>query len=75
VREEDFGLLFYTMAGPRLYFISSGDLLNREFFEGTLALDKWIEQQADAGSVTEARMSELRASLDRLKERGVILEC
>ncbi|MDY7036296.1 MAG: mycofactocin biosynthesis chaperone MftB, partial [Thermodesulfobacteriota bacterium] len=34
VREEDFGLLFYTMTGPRLYFLSSGTLLADSFFQG-----------------------------------------
>ena len=75
VREETFGLLFYTMAGPHLYFLSSGDLLNSDFFQGTLTFDQWIEQHVDQNAVTEARMSELRTTLSRLKEKGVIFEC
>ena len=37
VREEDFGLLFYTMSGPRLYFLNSGDLIQADFFDDGLA--------------------------------------
>jgi putative mycofactocin binding protein MftB len=75
VREEDFGLLFYTMAGPHLYFLSSGDLLHCSFFQGTVTLDQWVEQHVDQNSVTDTRMSGLRSTLSRLKEKGVIFEC
>ena len=75
VREEAFGLLFYTMAGPRLYFISSGKWLHSDFFLGELALDQWLERHLDQNSVTEARISELRSTLNRLKDKGVIFEC
>ena len=75
VREEAFGLLFYTMAGPRLYFMSSGDLINSDFFQGALTLDQWIGQRFGQNSVAKAQISELRTSLNRLKEKGVILEC
>ncbi len=75
VREEAFGLLFYTMAGPRLYFMSSGDLINSDFFQGALTLDQWIGQHFGQNSVAKAQISELRTSLNRLKEKGVILEC
>jgi putative mycofactocin binding protein MftB len=75
VREEAFGLLFYTMAGPRLYFMSSGDLINSDFFQGALTLDQWIGQRFGQNSVTRVQISELRTSLNRLKEKGVILEC
>ena len=36
VREEDFGLLFYTMRGPRLFFLKCGRLLEPGFFEPIL---------------------------------------
>jgi putative mycofactocin binding protein MftB len=75
VREEAFGLLFYTMAGPRLYFMSSGNLINSDFFQGALTLDQWIGQRFGQNSVAKAQISELRTSLNRLKEKGVILEC
>ena len=75
VREEDFGLLFYTMAGPRLYFLSSGNALESNFFEGRLTLDQWLESRSRQGPVSVARKSEIAKSLRQLKEKGVILEC
>ena len=75
VREEDFGLLFYTMAGPRLYFLSSGDLVNCDFFLGASTLEEWIGGNIDRDSLPGARISELEASLHRLMEEGVIAEC
>ena len=75
VREEDFGLLFYTMAGPRLYFLSSGCALDSNFFEGKLTLDQWLAKRDLQNSVSEARKSGIGKSLQQLKEKGVILEC
>lgn len=75
VREEDFGLLFYTMAGPRLFFLNSGELLDRDFFNGDLTLEKWIRQNIGKGPVQRARIVGLKKSLNQLKERGVIIEC
>ena len=74
VRDEDFGLLFYTIAGPRLYFISSGDLVRCDFFQGRLTLEQWIGQHAGHDAVKTTSVSELRKSLSRLSEKGVILE-
>lgn len=74
VREEDFGLLFYTRHGPRLYFLSSGDILETRFFQGKLTLEQWITQQAERPSTTKARMSEINKTLVELREKGVILE-
>ena len=75
VREENFGLLFYTMAGPRLYFLSCGGLLDRGFFNGELPLEKWIRQNRGGDPVHKAWMLSLINSLNQLKEKGVIIEC
>ncbi|MCP4752869.1 MAG: mycofactocin biosynthesis chaperone MftB [Proteobacteria bacterium] len=75
VREEDFGLLFYTMSGPRLYFLSSGELLDDRFFEGNTTLQQVLDNDADDNEGSTNRISSLGRSLDRLKETGVILEC
>lgn len=75
VREEDFGLLFYTMAGPRLYFLSSGDWIGSDFFEGIVTLEQWLRRHAGPGSVTDSLMEQITAGLNHLKEKGVILEC
>lgn len=75
VREEDFGLLFYTQQGPGLYFVSSGDLLGEDFFQGRHTLEEWRLQGAVSGPLSEARLSELKKTLNSLKEKGVILAC
>lgn len=75
VREEDFGLLFYTMSGPRLYFLSCGGLLDRDFFIGDLTIEAWINQHPDSNIVSKTVLHSLKKSLDHLREKGVIIEC
>jgi putative mycofactocin binding protein MftB len=75
VREENFGLLFYTMAGPRLYFLSCGGLLGRDFFNGELTLETWMRQNTGGDSVPKQLIRGLKDSLNQLQERGVIIEC
>jgi putative mycofactocin binding protein MftB len=75
VREEDFGLLFYTQQGPGLYFVSSGDLLGEDFFLGRQTLEEWRQQYSLSGSWSEARVAELKKTLDTLTGKGVILAC
>ena len=75
VRDEDFGLLFYTMRGPRLYFLSSGQMMDSSFFQGELTLDQWIGLKNEEGSVPEERIGGIKKSLDQLKDKGVIFEC
>jgi putative mycofactocin binding protein MftB len=74
VREEDFGLLFYTMAGPRLYFLSSGDLITADFFEERLPLEEWVERHVGQNITKKTSIFELNESLRRLSEKGVIHE-
>jgi len=71
VREEDFGLLFYTMHGPRLYFLKCGPLLEARFFRGEMTLSDW----AGSRCLSETDSLRLTESLARLMEKGVILEC
>jgi hypothetical protein len=33
LHEENFGLLFYTMDGPRLFFVQSGPLIREAFLK------------------------------------------
>ena len=75
VRKEDFGLLFYTMQGPRLYFLSSGQFLDATFFKGEYSLEQWLQIQNEAGSFSQDHVREMKKNLDRLKEKGVVLEC
>ena len=75
VREEHFGLLFYTMNGPRLYFLSCGGLMGRGFFNGDLTLETWIRQHTNENAVSKTVIQSLKNSLDQLHEKGVIFEC
>ena len=74
VREEDFGLLFYKMNGPRLYFISSGDSISPDFFNGDDTLEEWLKKNSQS-DIGEAGISELTKILTQLSEKGVIVEC
>ncbi len=74
VRNEDFGLLFYTMKGPRLYFLSSGALLDGAFFNGGHSLEEWLGEGNQADKMPRDRLREIKISLDRLKDKGVIIE-
>jgi putative mycofactocin binding protein MftB len=74
VREEDFGLLFYSMTGPRLFFMSSGDLITSDFFQSKMPLEQWIRKQVGRDVMETHAVSELKNSLRRLTEKGVILE-
>jgi putative mycofactocin binding protein MftB len=74
VREEDFGLLFYTMQGPRLFFLSCGDLLNSRFFEGHFTLEEWFERGHQGRASSKSRLPEIDKNLQKLKGKGVILE-
>jgi putative mycofactocin binding protein MftB len=71
VRDEDFGLLFYTMQGPRLYFLTCGPLLESGFFKGDVGLRDWLKGRG----ISEPRELSLKNSLDQLKAKGVLLEC
>jgi putative mycofactocin binding protein MftB len=71
VREEEFGLLFYSMQGPRLYFFTCGSSLSPLFFEGKKTLLQCVKDRG----LSERRALSLAAGLDQLKEKGVILEC
>jgi putative mycofactocin binding protein MftB len=74
VREEDFGLLFYTMQGPRLFFLSCGDLIGSDFFDGHFTLEEWFERRHERAPLSETKLPEIEKSLQELKGKGVILE-
>ena len=75
VREEEFGLLFYTMAGPRLYFLSSGCLLGKDFFNGSLTLSAWLAKHEGRTRTESGKARSLEIQLKRLTEKGVLIEC
>lgn len=69
VREEDFGLLFYSMYGPRLFFINCKKNLSPEFFAGECDLKEWLIKK---GGEALASAKELASCLQKLAEEGVI---
>ncbi len=75
VREEDFGLLFYSMHGPRLYFLASGNLLQEKFFQGRIPLQAWMDKIHPMPRDLTQRVTGLRKSLKILADKGVIIEC
>jgi putative mycofactocin binding protein MftB len=74
VRDEDFGLLFYTMRGPRLYFLSSGQLLDSSFFQGELTLDQWVRLKDEKPPPKRSKEG-IKKVLEQLRGKGVIVEC
>lgn len=72
VRRESFGLLFYTMAGPRLYFLPSKDILEEDFFQGTHTLERWVSHQKLDSKVNPKTLSNLEKALNQLRDKGVI---
>ncbi len=74
VREEDFGLLFYSMQGPRLHFISLGNMLDSRFFIGKQTLEQWLAERAPDNSITAEQRTGLTKVLSQLRDKGVIIE-
>jgi len=74
VRQEGFGLLFYTMEGPRLYFLSSGDMLDPEFFESGSSLEDRLGRDGMEMKVPE-KIRQLEKQLKKLSQKGVLVEC
>jgi len=72
VREEDFGLLFYKMKGPRLFFLPSKNLLEEGFFQQKISLRNLLFQRKE--HVPENTLEILHKALHQLIKKGVILE-
>ena len=65
VREEDFGLLFYTKKGPRLFFLKCGRLLELDFFKGEASLAQWKRERSLSESTSLAIERTQRKELPR----------
>ncbi len=59
---------------PEALFISSGDLLTPEFFEGVMDLEEWMVHKSQ-NKADGAKISDLEKILGQLHEKGVIIEC
>ncbi len=75
VRQEDFGLLFYTMRGPRLYFLPVKAALDPDFFNGEYSLTKWLGNKEKKSRISGQFFKNIEKSLDQLIDKGVLLEC
>ena len=71
VRAEKPGLLFYSRKGPRLYFLSSGQLLAPEYFDSRLSLKDWLNKKK-GGMPPASVMQSLKQALNGLVEKGVL---
>ena len=72
VRKEDFGLLFYKMKGPRLFFLPSKSLLEESFFQQKISLPDILSRGKK--QIPEKSLAILHKALKQLTEKGVILE-
>ena len=75
VREEDFGLLFYQMNGPRLHFVASGNFLDAEFFQGEVTLEDWMDSLTGIRAAKVQALEALTKALKHLTHKGVVVEC
>ena len=75
VREEDFGLLFYQMNGPRLYFVASGNFFTEDFFQGKMTLKAWIDAREGFPENKPQAAKVFGRALQQLTQKGVIIEC
>ena len=74
VREEDFGLLFYQMNGPRLHFMASGNFLSEKFFKGEMTLEAWMDTVKGTPENNVQAAEALGRALEQLVNKGVIVE-
>jgi putative mycofactocin binding protein MftB len=75
IREEDFGLLFYQMQGPRLYFLSSGKHLRENFFSGDKTLPALLHRPGGSPESMKNIAAKIEKALSELAGKGVIVEC
>lgn len=75
VRSEDFGLLFYTMIGPRLYFLPVKQWIRPSFFQGQYSLRQWMTKESINQKIASCHIERIQACLEELSEKGVIREC
>jgi putative mycofactocin binding protein MftB len=73
VRNEVFGLLFYDVRGPRLYFVPSKNMITDEFFKGKQrAADLLDFLCAEMPRPREWVHDQLGQILEKLERKGLI---
>nr|WP_320015862.1 mycofactocin biosynthesis chaperone MftB [uncultured Desulfobacter sp.] len=68
VREEQFGLLFYSSLGPKLLFAETGAVLTRDFFRTDRV------QREVLASLSAAEKKIILTFLRQLVEKGFVYE-
>lgn len=75
VREETFGLLFYNLRGPRLYFVPSKDLIAADFFNGRQNVNGLVAAVCvRKGWIRKEAEKRITMILSKLEEKGLIYE-
>jgi putative mycofactocin binding protein MftB len=73
VRNEVFGILFYDVRGPRLYFVPSKNMITDEFFEGKQRVADLLERlYAEMPRPRNWVRDQLRQILEKLERKGLI---
>jgi putative mycofactocin binding protein MftB len=73
VRDEKFGLLFYNYRGPRLYFLSTKDLITSDFFNGHKSASELIESICSQNMWPKVRVRDrIGQVLIMLEKKGLI---
>lgn len=63
VRQEQDGLLFYNRSGPRLYFLSCGEILSPGYFGSGCGLTNWLLKNDVADQAVCEALSRVLADL------------
>jgi hypothetical protein len=70
VRKESWGLLFYSQAQHKVYFVKSGDWLHPQDFDGTWTFDSLVcdiaKRWGTSAKVIESSIQKLTAYLVRM---------
>ena len=73
VRKEKFGLLFYDYRGPRLYFLTTGDLISDAFFSYGQTVGRLASAIQQRHCLPPRQVEEyLQQVLDKLAAKGLI---
>ncbi len=75
VRREKFGLLFYHYAGPKLFFVPCGDMVDQSFFSGEQALGDLVHAvQHRRGWSEEIAEKQVVRLMELLTSKGLCYE-
>ncbi len=71
VRKEDWGLLFYSQAESKIYFVKSGDRLHPLSSDGTFQSDSICCNEADAARISSEHS--VKNLITYLMERDILV--